>query len=72
MNSVEVAVTHQIRIGREQAWIKVGVIEDHNPDKDNYTIEDHIDEVTRVVNRKVIDSIEQTVKTVEDYETRSK
>lgn len=68
MNSVEVAVTHQIKIGRDLAWIKVGVVLDHNPDKENYTVEDHIDEATQLVNRKIIDTIETTVKTVNDYE----
>ena len=72
MNSVEVAVTHQVRIGREQAWIKVGVNLDYDPDLPSYTIEDQIDRATRIVNDKVIDAIEETVATVEAYETRSK
>ncbi len=71
MNSVEVAVTHQIRIGHDPAWIKVGVNLDYNPDLPNYTIEDQIDRATRIVNDKVIDAIEQTVLTVNNYEGKS-
>ena len=68
MTSVEVAVTHQVKIGREQAWIKVGVNLDHNPDQRGWTIQDTIDRATDIVNEKVIDAIEKTVATVNNYE----
>lgn len=67
-NSVEVGVTHQIKIGRESAWIKVGVTHEYDPDQPGYTMEDAIDDVERVVNRKIIDVIESTVATVTEYE----
>jgi hypothetical protein len=67
-NSVEVAITHQIRIGREDAWVKVGVHLDYDPDLPSYTIEDQVDRATRIVNNKVIDAIEETVATVNIYE----
>jgi len=68
MNSVEVAVTHQVRIGREQAWVKVGVNLEYDPMLDK--VEMMINEAERIVNQKVISVIEKTVETVENYERK--
>lgn len=68
MSNVEVGITHQVKNGRESAWIKVSVNLDYTPDKPGYTISDAIDEASVLVNNKVIDVIEQTVATVNNYE----
>lgn len=64
MSSVEVGVTHQIKIGREDAWIKVAVHLDKPLDED---LESLIDEAGEIVNRKIFGIIEKTVETVQDY-----
>lgn len=69
MNSVEVGVTHQIKIGREEAWVKVGV----SLDKESHeTIEYAIDRASKIVNKKIVDVIETTVDTVHNYERNQK
>lgn len=61
---VEVGVTHQIKIGREDAWIKVAVTTDKREDE---SMPQAIDRTSKVVNRKILDVIEKTVKTVNEY-----
>lgn len=63
-DSVEVAVTHQIKIGRDPAWIKVGVNVSVT-EEDTVTT---IDRASELVNTKIIDVIEKTVETVQNYE----
>lgn len=65
-SSVEVAVTHQIKIGREDAWVKVAVNMEYDPAFDKPTV--MIDSAQALVNRKIIDVIEKTVETVNNYE----
>ena len=67
MSSAEVSVTHEIKIGRESAWVKVGV----NMDHEHGSLEMTIDRAAELVNRKIIEVIEQTVATVDAYEERS-
>ena len=69
MNNVEVSVTHEIKIGREKAWVKVGVNMDV-PTGSN--ISDTTDEASDLVNEKVMQVIEDTVTTVENYEGDNK
>ena len=58
-------MTHQIKIGREDAWVKVSV----NLDKEGHETLDHtIDRASKIVNKKVIDVIESVVHTVNNYE----
>lgn len=64
MEQVEVGVTHQIKIGREDAWIKVSV----TLDNEDESIAQTIDRASAVVNQKIFDVINQTVKAVESYE----
>lgn len=65
-DSVEVGVTHQIKIDRQDAWIKTSVTLDV---PDGVHIEDQIDEASEIVNKKVLDVIEQTVATVQKFKT---
>jgi hypothetical protein len=67
MNSADVAVTHQIKIGRESAWVKVGVTLDVERHSD---IESTIETANRLVQRKVMAVIEDTVATVNKYEEK--
>lgn len=64
MEQVEVGVTHQIKIGREDAWIKVSV----TLDNEDESIAKTIDRASAVVNQKIFDVINQTVNAVEKYE----
>lgn len=65
-DSVEVGVTHQIKIDRQDAWIKTSVTLDV---PDGHLIGDAIDEASEIVNKKVLDVIEQTVATVQKFKT---
>lgn len=69
MSSVEVAVTHEIKIGRESAWVKVGINYDI-PQSSDATIDSWVDTVAELVNQKIISVIEKTVTTVEEYEEK--
>ena len=64
-DSVEVGVTHQIKIGREDAWIKVSVNRQVRPTE---TYADAIDSANKVVQHKVMDVIIETVETVNKFE----
>ena len=59
------SVTHEVKIGREKAWIKVGVSLDLDLHE---TVASGIDRATDQVNAKMIEAIEKTVSTVEEYE----
>lgn len=66
-DSIEVGVTHQIRIGSEQAWIKLGVT---TKVQSYETADEALQRVSDLVTEKVIQVIEQTVDVVERYESR--
>lgn len=63
-DSVEVGVTHQIKIDREDAWIKVSVNREVRPTE---TYADAIESANKVVQQKVMDVILSTVKTVNEF-----
>lgn len=65
MSSVEVGITHEIKIGREKAWIKVGVTLDLDPGEE---VVSGIERATDVVNESIFKTIESTVEAVEKYE----
>jgi len=68
MDSAEVSVTHQIRINREDSWVKVSVSLDRY---ETEKIQDTIDRASRIVNKKVIDTIQETVQTVQQFERKN-
>ena len=65
MSSIEVSVTHEIKIGYEKAWGKVGITHDCAPGE---KYRDEIDRIDSIVQRKVLDVIQSTVQTVENFE----
>ena len=66
MNSIEVGVTHQIRIGREDAWVKLGLTVDVEPGE---SIDGAITRADRIPQERVMDVIESSVRTVQNYES---
>lgn len=64
-DSVEVGVTHQVRIGKEDSWIKLSVALDRT---DNETIDETIYRASSIANKRVLNIVEQTVKSVQDFE----
>jgi hypothetical protein len=64
MAKVEIGVTHQIKIGREDAWIKLSITDEHEKYGD---IDDAIDVLTVKVNQRIFDIIEETVESVKAY-----
>lgn len=65
---VEVGITHQVRIGREDSWIKLSVALDRT---DNETIDDAIYRASSIANQRVLNIVEQTVKSVQDFERKN-
>ena len=64
-DSVEVSVTHNIKIGREDAWVKVSINTDVQP---NETIDTAIDRVDSIIQQKIFDVITNTVESVNKFE----
>lgn len=69
MSSVEVSVTHEIKIGRESAWVKAAVV--HDVDTMHQTYSEEFDHAAKLVARKVLDAIETTVESVREYERKN-
>jgi len=69
MNNVEIAVTHEIKLGRESAWVKAGVSLETEPHE---STEEAFDRASKLVARKVLDAIDVTVGSVRNYEGKSK
>lgn len=66
MSSAQVSVTHEIKIGRESAWVKVGVNLDTETGD---TVGDTISDASYIVNNKITEVIEHTVLTANNYES---
>lgn len=64
-DQVEVSVTHQIKIGREDSWVKIGVSSEV---RDDETLDTAIDRVDMVIQRKIFDVVNNTVAAVNKYE----
>lgn len=71
MNSVEVSVSHQVVINGQDAWVKLSVHKDATNEKD-WGIEEAIEQANEIVQRKIIEVIENTAQTVMDWEKRNK
>jgi len=63
MAKVEIGVTHQIKIDREDAWIKLSITDDSDKHGD---IDAAIDALTVKVNKRIFDIIDETVQSVRD------
>jgi hypothetical protein len=64
-DQVEVSVTHQIKIGREDSWVKISIA---SGVQDNETLDTAIDRVDRVIQQKIFDVVNHTVEAVNKYE----
>jgi len=64
-DSVEVSVTHNIKIGREDAWVKLSINSDVQPKE---TIDMAIDRVDSILQQKIFDVITSTVESVNKFE----
>ena len=69
MSNVEVGVTHQIKIGREDAWVKIGINLDVLPNEEVTTT---VDRASEIANEKIVEVIEEVVRTVNGYSTQRK
>ena len=63
MAKVEIGVTHQIKIGREDAWIKLSITDD----TEDRSVDDTINDVSAKVNNRIFDVIHDTVTSVQDF-----
>ena len=64
-DQVEVSVTHQIKIGREDSWVKISI---NSGVHDNETLDSAIDRVDKVIQQKIFDVVNHTVEAVNKYE----
>jgi hypothetical protein len=64
---VEIVITHQVKINGTDSWVKLGVERDFTSLMKNMTEEECIDYVSELVNRKILDVVEETVETVNNY-----
>ena len=64
---VSVGVTHQVRIGREDAWIKIEYNVEVNH---NETLEGATDRANEVLQEKIFDVITSTVEAVKAFEEK--
>jgi hypothetical protein len=64
-DTVEIGVTHEIKIGRESAWIKAGVSTKVRPGE---SPDEAGERAIRYVNTQVINSIVKAVDTVQSFE----
>lgn len=66
---VDVGVTHLVKINREEAWIKLSI---NAQVLDGENADEAVQRVSEFVNTKVLEVIEGTVNTVENYEQNRK
>ncbi len=59
------SVTHQIKIGREDSWVKIGVSTEVRKDE---SLDTAIDRADRVIQQKIFDVVNNTVAAVNNYE----
>ena len=64
-DSVEMSITHQIKIGRESAWIKTGII---TKVREGESGEQASKRASDFVNKQVMEAIMDTVKAVDEME----
>lgn len=64
---VSVGVSHQVRIGHEDAWIKLEYNVEVLPDE---SLEAAADRVNEVLQRKIFEVVESTVEAVKAYEEK--
>jgi hypothetical protein len=66
-DTVEIVVTHEIKIGRESAWVKAGVNTKVRPGE---SPDEAGERAIRYVNTQVINSIVKAVETVQSFEEK--
>lgn len=64
---IEIGITHEVMINGDKSWIRLAVSEDYDVDGP-VTVDQHIDILAEKVNKKLLNVIEQTVETVENYQ----
>lgn len=70
MTRIEIGITHEVTINGDKSWIRLSIADDYELSSASKTtdINDLTDALAVIVNAKLIDVIEQTVKTVEEYQ----
>lgn len=68
-DTVEFGVTHEVVINDSKAWIKLGV---STKVQENETADEAAQRAYEFVNQKIIEAVEHTAQTVEEYESSQK
>jgi hypothetical protein len=66
---IEIGITHEVVINGDKSWVRLSIADDYEGD---ISTDEAIDVLAKKVNEKLINVIETTVKTVNDYTPRSK
>lgn len=64
---IEIGVTHEIQINGDKSWVKLGIIDDVDP---MGSLDESIDALSEKVNQKIMDVIQKTVDTVNEFEEK--
>lgn len=70
MTRIEIGITHEVMINGDKSWIRLSIADDYdlgNVDP-GARLDEAVTDLSKKVNEKVIAVIEQTVKTVEEYQ----
>lgn len=69
MTRIEIGITHEVVINGDKSWIRLSIADDYEIERgQSKQLDDAVNELSKKVNEKVIAVIEQTVKTVEEYQ----
>lgn len=78
MTRIEIGITHEVMINGDKSWIRLAIADDYDISPNDgtagvipnrvKTLDDAVNDLSKKVNEKVIAVIEQTVKTVEEYQ----
>lgn len=68
MKRIEIGVTHEVIINGDKSWVRLSVAEDIDDGIDD--LNSAIDALAAKVNRKLLDVVEATVETINEYDNK--
>lgn len=67
MKRIEIGVTHEVIINGDKSWVRLNIAEDLDAD---VSIDEAIDALAAKVNRKLLDVVEATVETINEFDNK--
>lgn len=65
---IEIGITHEVLINGDKSWIRLSISDDYDVSQTEMDVDAAVDALAKKVNAKLIDVIETTVETVENYQ----